>query len=307
MPSGRTERYRAACAQLGVPETATPEEIREAYRDLVQIWHPDRLRGERLQSKAEEQLRRINEAYSIVKARPDRDDRVPPPTNAQRASFRRTWPRAATSDFRLTRTIAGKPTGRVIVLVVPFAMLMIFATMVRHLITNPAELTVSVLNSALGRGPAGLHPSSVLSPWDDVLTGIESLATWASIQSEPSQPPGPVDIPPPKTVGKRLRSISRSQRIEYEPASDADGAGVLRIENASGQMARLELLDNGGNQLYRLTLESDSTAVFRAIRCGRYFLIAKVGDRIRHIGPFDFMCIQDSGGVRSVEHRYVLR
>jgi hypothetical protein len=52
---------------LGVDHDATIDEIRQAYRDLVNVWHPDRFRHNlRLQKKAEEQLKRINEAYEKI-------------------------------------------------------------------------------------------------------------------------------------------------------------------------------------------------------------------------------------------------
>ena len=41
-------------------ERASLEEVQRAYRDLVQVWHPDRFTSnERLQSKAQEQLKQF--------------------------------------------------------------------------------------------------------------------------------------------------------------------------------------------------------------------------------------------------------
>jgi hypothetical protein len=54
---------------LGVPEGATDEEIRSAYRLLVNVWHPDRFAGDRaLRDRVEEKLKIINEAYRGLKA-----------------------------------------------------------------------------------------------------------------------------------------------------------------------------------------------------------------------------------------------
>ena len=53
---------------LGVKPGASDEEIKEALRDLVKVWHPDRFSGDpRLQMKAQEKLKEINEAYEAVK------------------------------------------------------------------------------------------------------------------------------------------------------------------------------------------------------------------------------------------------
>ena len=53
---------------IGVRINATWIEIKQAYRDLVEIWHPDRFtHNERLRQKAEEQLKEINSAYDRLK------------------------------------------------------------------------------------------------------------------------------------------------------------------------------------------------------------------------------------------------
>ena len=74
------ETLREHLATLGVSEDCSDEALKQAYRDLVQIWHPDRFSGDvRLRLKAEEQVKRINAAYAALKhhrrdASPPRDD-----------------------------------------------------------------------------------------------------------------------------------------------------------------------------------------------------------------------------------------
>ena len=54
---------------LGLQSDVTAEEARQAYRDLVNVWHPDRFgHDERLRLKAQEKLKEINAAYEIIKA-----------------------------------------------------------------------------------------------------------------------------------------------------------------------------------------------------------------------------------------------
>src|SRR4028119_13609 len=49
---------------LGVSEGASAQELKAAYRDLAKVWHPDRFAHDpRLQQKAQEKLKEINEAY----------------------------------------------------------------------------------------------------------------------------------------------------------------------------------------------------------------------------------------------------
>jgi uncharacterized protein YjbI with pentapeptide repeats len=53
---------------LGVEPGSSPEEIRQAWRDLAQVWHPDRFTtNERLQQKAQDKLKEVNEAYEALR------------------------------------------------------------------------------------------------------------------------------------------------------------------------------------------------------------------------------------------------
>jgi hypothetical protein len=50
---------------LDLDSSASPAEIHQAYRDLAQVWHPDRFaHNPRLQRKADAKLRAINAAYA---------------------------------------------------------------------------------------------------------------------------------------------------------------------------------------------------------------------------------------------------
>ena len=57
--------WRARCCEtLGLKGGAQAHEIKAAYRDLAKVWHPDRFTHDpRLQEKAQEKLKEINEAY----------------------------------------------------------------------------------------------------------------------------------------------------------------------------------------------------------------------------------------------------
>ena len=54
---------------LGLKTGASQEEVTQAYRDLVNVWHPDRFAGnQRLQKKAEDRLKEINGAYAYIRS-----------------------------------------------------------------------------------------------------------------------------------------------------------------------------------------------------------------------------------------------
>lgn len=54
---------------LDVREGASETEVRQAYRDMVSVWHPDRFSGKpRLKKKAEEKLKEANAAYETLRS-----------------------------------------------------------------------------------------------------------------------------------------------------------------------------------------------------------------------------------------------
>jgi hypothetical protein len=52
---------------LGLSPSSTQQEIKQAYHDLVKVWHPDRFAHDpALGAKAENKLKEINEAYETL-------------------------------------------------------------------------------------------------------------------------------------------------------------------------------------------------------------------------------------------------
>lgn len=77
----RLETYFQA---LELHPASTLEEVREAYHDLVLVWHPDRFRhNPRLQQKAEEKLKVFNQAYQQLKVFYSQASVEPNPTHTR--------------------------------------------------------------------------------------------------------------------------------------------------------------------------------------------------------------------------------
>jgi len=54
---------------LEIEPGASQDEVKQAYKDLAKVWHPDRFADDpRLQKKAEEKLKQINAAYEFLKS-----------------------------------------------------------------------------------------------------------------------------------------------------------------------------------------------------------------------------------------------
>ena len=52
---------------LDLKKNATLDDLRQAYKDIVNVWHPDRFtHNPRLRKKAEARLKEINTAYEIL-------------------------------------------------------------------------------------------------------------------------------------------------------------------------------------------------------------------------------------------------
>ena len=63
------EEINRCIEMLGLKPGASQEEVNQAYRDLVNVWHPDRFAdNQRLQKKAEEKLKEINASYEYIKS-----------------------------------------------------------------------------------------------------------------------------------------------------------------------------------------------------------------------------------------------
>jgi hypothetical protein len=62
-------RLAQAYRILGVERWASDQELKQRYRDLARVWHPDRFATDaRMRVRAEEELKSINAAFDLVKS-----------------------------------------------------------------------------------------------------------------------------------------------------------------------------------------------------------------------------------------------
>lgn len=75
---------------LGVQPGVSRQELKAAYRDLTKVWHPDRFAHDpRLQEKAQDKLKEINDAYEqLVTGKTRRPRRVAQSPRSQRNAVR---------------------------------------------------------------------------------------------------------------------------------------------------------------------------------------------------------------------------
>ncbi len=73
---------------LGLKAGASQVEVKQAYRKLVKIWHPDRFVDVQQKQQAEAKIKQINVAYNIVKGiiPPVEKSPSPPPPPAKQAA-----------------------------------------------------------------------------------------------------------------------------------------------------------------------------------------------------------------------------
>jgi hypothetical protein len=71
---------------LEIDAHASWDDIRQSYRDLVRVWHPDRFEGDaRLRAKAEHRVAHVTEAYRFLDLHRDVIVSVPPAAAPARA------------------------------------------------------------------------------------------------------------------------------------------------------------------------------------------------------------------------------
>jgi hypothetical protein len=98
----------ARCAALRILELnsdATEKEVKDAYRVLVKVWHPDRFQGDNaLKKAAEAKLRHVNSAYAFLTSKSSKPGGRRPTGPAPRHTSRQQAPQKARTAAEPTST-----------------------------------------------------------------------------------------------------------------------------------------------------------------------------------------------------------
>lgn len=166
---------------LGVKPGVSDRELKAAHRDMAKVWHPDRfVHDPRLQEKAQEKLKEINEAYEQLISRNKR--RATPPRRAQ----------ASSEHVRVRRGI-----GWHWWIAVPFAVFaLVFAFTVKTLVREPAP----PVESAQLEEPIEQAPTTTRADATHTVRRDDNLAPPAESATEPAPTNEAVVVVPTVTV-----------------------------------------------------------------------------------------------------------
>ena len=107
---GKTQVDIQRCYEiLELDRNASADEIKQSYKDIVNVWHPDRFsHNPRLKKKAEKKLKEVNQAYETLKSSLSSKDKRHTGTNKRHYS--KAGPKGG--NERQRRTNAGYSKAR---------------------------------------------------------------------------------------------------------------------------------------------------------------------------------------------------
>lgn len=164
---------------LGLKVGATPNEVKQAYRDLVRVWHPDRFgHDDRLRLIAQSKLKELNGAYESLKAHAFEAALVPEPAAAPDAT-------PAAPPMARSRTALWIGLGAILIALGVAAAFLISgkgAGPKTSTTTNsPAIVIASGILPASGQGALSFHgrQGHLAIATTGSLTGVFTVECWA--------------------------------------------------------------------------------------------------------------------------------
>ena len=187
------DQYEKWLKVLGLAPGASEQAVKDAYRDLVKVWHPDRFGNDaRLREKAEEHLRELNEAFAHLEGY-----RVP---RSEPASSPR--PGGATADRPPDISASGHRSG---------------APRARALSISGRMATTLIVSSVAAAAVAWLALAAYRAADEPPRASLDS------------HPQDPIPAPPEKRPAPRVAVRRAEPQPDKSPAAPTTGS--LRVES----------------------------------------------------------------------------
>ena len=283
---------RADCFRaLGIEPDTSWEGIRQAYKDLVRVWHPDRFQSDpRLQHRAEQQLQRINEAYLALKNSHTFEERppepAPPPKPAGPGPAVNGRPRPGGHDWFVWNLFRW-PIKAAWLGLICLAPLVIGGLLVNTL--RIPTLESSILQNGQPR-PSILMPSRFVGQSGDVRAATDELSSWArgeamdlwkSIPKIGERQSESLGQAVNGTVPQSYNAVPHELRPDTgtgAPGAPVNGAELLRTRMSGG--SQLWVSNQASQDAVATLVEADTASPVRVI-----YIQAKNKACIRHIAP----------------------
>jgi hypothetical protein len=97
---------------LELDRGASTDEIKQSYKDIVTVWHPDRFSNNpRLKQKAEEKLKEVNVAYDTLKSYLSSEQRMEPKQEKAEANVKTETAQPDAAPYDKTEAVVEAGTG----------------------------------------------------------------------------------------------------------------------------------------------------------------------------------------------------
>jgi curved DNA-binding protein CbpA len=248
---------------LELGSDAGERQIKDAYRVLVKVWHPDRFQEDKkLRAAAEEKLKALNAAYIFLTANTRKSNRRPqagqPPHRPAASVRNQAAPRAAARRWRLM------PSPALLVGFGTVACAMLIATLAFKSVDSSlaSDPTIGGMYSELRSGVAGAFRQAVRTVWSGAEQHASDLLPRRSASAAAANPQ-PVDAAQPATPAN-LQPDAISQNLHRRELGAAHAApaklmpyitvGLTKDEVIAIQGAPTAAADGklvyGGSELY---------------------------------------------------------
>ena len=289
---------------LGISAGATGAEIRQAYLDLVRIWHPDRFEADpRLRQFANNHLYEINEAYFALRGRSATAGSRSRPDQARSAEVFSPAPVPGSFAKQLGRFRTARAALLMALCLAPVWAAVELVTLLRVPVLDAGFFTSAALR------PRILAPMRIIDPRTDVRVAADTLAEWARgdvldlwgplsgghsrysppiTRAIPGLPQPPIDGPArggaksgKSTVWRQAnRGVvpsSPESGVELLHAGRLSGAGELRIVNNTRLEAVAILVRRRSGPERAMFVAPNDSASIRFIALGLYDLDIRLG------------------------------